>query len=69
MHNKRHFTRIKFETDAKVVLHHTPYTVELLDISLKGALVHTQAPIPMNIGNSCMLRIHLPSSSINLAFN
>lgn len=69
MHNKRHFTRIKFETNARIEFNHAIYKVELLDISLKGALIHSEKPTPMKTGDCCILRIHLPSSSINLVFN
>ncbi|MCF6150594.1 MAG: PilZ domain-containing protein [Candidatus Kuenenia sp.] len=68
MDGKRHFSRVHFEAHTQVKYHNKTYRGELLDISLKGALLEIREAIPVNMGESCEITIHLPSSNINLVF-
>ncbi|MBM4053485.1 MAG: PilZ domain-containing protein [Planctomycetes bacterium] len=68
MESKRHFSRIHFEAHTQLKHHNTTYRGELLDISLKGALLQFKENIPVKLGDECELKIHLPSSNINLVF-
>ena len=60
MENKRQFTRILFSIDAKLQLGESQFQVNILDISLNGALV--SAP-----ENSQLLRNTLGTLSFSLA--
>lgn len=68
MGEKRYFKRVKFETDLKIDFAGKTFEGELLDISFKGALLHTEVGIPMKKGEICRLNIHLPSSGIKMNF-
>ena len=69
MRNQRHFSRIQFDVHTHIIVHEKTYKTELLDISLKGALLAFEEEAPLlKVGDTCTLNIHLPSSSINLVF-
>lgn len=68
MDNKRHFSRIKFDISSVVKVNGCDYETELLDISLKGALMFISSSVPLKLGDDCKIEIHLPSSDIKLQF-
>ncbi len=57
--NRRQFSRIRFETDARLFLPTGEVVVEVLDLSLKGALIKPGEPIFANVGSKCTLKIRL----------
>ncbi|MDN3514988.1 MAG: PilZ domain-containing protein [Candidatus Brocadia sp.] len=69
MSGNRYFSRIKFPAQAQIELNNTIHKLELLDISLRGALLHSSIHIPLTKGICCLLKIYLPTSNINLTFN
>lgn len=68
MEERRKFVRVKFLAEVEVVYFDNSYRAELLDISLKGALIHPKDEIPMGIGNTCDLKIGLAAKDLTLEF-
>jgi hypothetical protein len=69
MCGNRYFSRIKFPAHAQIELNNTIHGLELLDISLRGALLHSKIRLPLKIGTCCVLKIYLPTSHITLTFH
>ncbi len=68
MCGNRYFSRIKFPAQAHIPLNETIHTLEVLDISLRGVLLHSGIPITLTVGSGCVLRIYLPATNITLTF-
>ncbi len=69
MKEQRNFSRIKFSAHCKVEIDGHSYGAELLDISLKGALIGSgKKPLPLDQGAAATIRIFLPASSIAMNF-
>ena len=60
--NRRHFSRIHFNTDGKLFFPDGECAVEVIDLSLKGALVQLAAPAPLQAGQRCTLRLSLAAN-------
>ncbi len=56
---RRRFSRITFHRPAELDARVEQATCELLDLSLKGALVETAAPFAVAVGQPCTLTIRL----------
>ncbi|HEX9398787.1 MAG TPA: PilZ domain-containing protein [Anaeromyxobacter sp.] len=59
---RRRFSRITFHRPAELDARVERATCELLDISLKGALVETPAPCRAAVGQRCTLTIRLDAA-------
>lgn len=57
--NRRQFTRISFQTPARLLLPDGEHLVDVLDLSLKGALVRPCQPMFVHIGNHAVLDVVL----------
>ena len=68
MKERRNFQRVPFATKAEINCNSNKYHGELLNISLRGALVHGEGEIPLAQGSRCELLIHLADSEITLQF-
>lgn len=66
--NNRHFRRIPFEAEVTLTVDGNDWKGQLLDVALKGALVGTTTPLPLELGAKCSLCISLPGTSISLDF-
>jgi hypothetical protein len=66
--NHRHFRRIPFEAEVTLKADEETCTGQLFDVSLKGAMVGTETPLPFNLGAQCSLCIVLPGTPISLNF-
>lgn len=60
--NRRQFSRIRFSTDARLFLPSGEHAVEVIDLSLKGALIRPAAPLFVKLGSKSTLKIRLDSS-------
>ena len=69
MDEKRYFSRINFKAHSKIEFDNNGYEGDLLDISLKGALLSFKGPVPLKMKDCCTLIIHLHSSDIKLIFD
>ncbi|NIQ97873.1 MAG: PilZ domain-containing protein [Desulfuromonadales bacterium] len=59
MSNKRHFERVFFGTEVILEVEGQRYKEKLVDISLKGALISMDQPIPLSGIGECRLVIRL----------
>jgi hypothetical protein len=59
MADKRRFTRIHFEAAATLRLDDEPHAVELLDISLHGALLRVPTSLKVAAGAPCVAELDL----------
>ncbi|MBN2707035.1 MAG: PilZ domain-containing protein [Deltaproteobacteria bacterium] len=69
MEENRNFSRIRFQAHTKIEINTHSYGGELLDISLKGALISASDRLPIKLEEDVRIRVFLPSSSIALSFN
>jgi len=69
MEEKRRFTRIKFVTDVRIKVKEHTFDGDLIDLSLNGALMHSNKQALLTLGEECELCFYLPSSDITLVFN
>lgn len=64
--NRRQFSRIPFQTEASLFLPDGEYTVDLLDISLRGALIHPHANMFVTVGTNGTLKIRLDTQGTSI---
>lgn len=64
--NRRQFSRIHFQTEATLFLPGGELAVEVLDLSLKGALIKPKVEQFVTMGTNCTLRIHLDESGATI---
>ena len=57
--NRRKYSRIPFQSEASLFLPDGEYVVDVLDLSLKGALIHPNANMFVTIGTNCPLKSRL----------
>jgi hypothetical protein len=60
--NRRQFSRIHFQTDARLFLSDSEYPVEVIDLSLKGALIRPEGDAILKDGTACTLKIRLDTA-------
>jgi len=64
----RYFSRINFAVAAHLNLDGVLHNAELLDISLKGALIQTEAAVPLKKGDKAELKIDLNAQDVSMIF-
>ena len=57
--NRRKFSRIPFKTEARLFLPDGEHPVEVLDLSLQGALIHPEGAMYVTVGTNGTLKISL----------
>lgn len=62
-HERRHFVRVQFDTPAQLTSAHSVLSVQVLDLSLKGALLMTKEPVLIAPGTLCQLTVPLADRS------
>jgi len=60
---RRRFTRIEFDADTELTVGDQTYPVELVDISLKGALIKSDALLA-NLNDEVTINIHLAGDDV-----
>ncbi len=68
MDDRRNFSRVKFLTNAQIDFNNTTYPVNVIDIALNGALLHSEINIPLALKSVCELKVNLAQSDIVLDF-
>ncbi len=68
MKERRVFSRIKFVTDVKLICRGQTYSSDMLDISLRGALLVPHNDPQIKTGETCELKFELPETDIVLQF-
>jgi c-di-GMP-binding flagellar brake protein YcgR len=66
MNEKRYFKRVNFPADVQIIRDKNILRGDLLDISLKGALIRIHEPVILQVGRQTTVRIHLFSSAISI---
>ena len=69
MTEKRNYQRIDFQAEADITIHEQLFRCDLVDLALKGALLRSEQPLPLETGEQAQVTVFLPESSINLNFN
>lgn len=64
--NRRQFTRIPFQTSAALFLADGEHPVDVLDLSLKGALIRPQDDLYVTVGSNGILKIHLEGAATTI---
>ena len=67
--NRRNFSRVRFNAAAFLNAGNWRVQVDLVDISLKGALVCTDSHLEITKDNSCEFEFHLNESEIVMKIN
>lgn len=57
--NRRQFSRVVFHTEARIYVEGGEFSVEVLDISLKGALIRQGKPAKLTPGTPAILQMRL----------
>jgi hypothetical protein len=57
--NRRKFSRIPFQAEASLFLPDGEQYVDVIDLSLKGALIHPRGDMYVTVGTNCPLEICL----------
>ncbi len=57
--NRRQFSRIHFQSEARLFLADGELAVELVDLSLKGALIRPKGDFFVTVGTPCTLKVQL----------
>ncbi len=65
-HERRQYSRINFDTLARLYYPEGEKSVQLLDISLKGALVEARPALPLKIGTHVALHMQLDEMSTGI---
>lgn len=64
--NRRQFSRIHFQAEAVMFFPGGHFAVDVLDLSLKGALIKPMAEQFIVMGTNCTLKIHLGESGTTI---
>ncbi|MDP3538356.1 MAG: PilZ domain-containing protein [Azonexus sp.] len=64
--NRRQFSRISFQTQARLFLPNGEFAVELVDLSLKGALICPIGDLFVTVGSNCTLKFRLNDSETSI---
>jgi hypothetical protein len=64
--NRRQFSRIPFQTEASLSLANGEYPVEVVDLSLKGALIQPREPLYITVGSDGTLKLRLDKASTRI---
>lgn len=66
---RRRFLRIQFDGITELILNEQKHRVELLDLSLKGALIKSEAPLSCQPNDSLQMYIRLTDNDQTLSFD
>ncbi|WP_028993761.1 PilZ domain-containing protein [Azonexus hydrophilus] len=64
--NRRQFTRISFQSPGRLFLADGEHAVEILDISLKGALIRPIQPMFVKVGSNGVLHLTLDNGGTDI---
>jgi hypothetical protein len=67
--NRRNFSRVKFKSKAFLNYRDSQEEVNLIDISLKGALISPISNLAIQKGEACVFEFHLSESEIIMNIN
>lgn len=64
--NRRQFSRVHFQSQASLFLPNGEFAVEVLDLSLKGALIRPQGEVFIKVGSHCTLKLRLDDQGTSI---
>jgi len=67
LHNQRQFVRIPFQADVLLQVFGQGFTVQLVDIALKGALLQCDAAYPFALQENCRLLLPMTQDGDGIA--
>lgn len=62
--NRRQFSRILFHSEAELFTPTGEFSVNVVDISLKGALIRPDSSDYFGVGTHCTLKLHLAEGGV-----
>lgn len=65
--DRRHFARVMFDAEASLITTEARYSGQVVDLSLKGALVELPAAAGLEAGEPCLLAVRLGEASIKMS--
>lgn len=68
-HERRHFVRVSFDAPALLTTSTDAFSVHVLDLSLKGALIMAPAEAPLKAGMLCQITIPLAETGNHIAMS
>lgn len=68
-HERRHFVRVNFDAPALLTTSHDAFSVHVLDLSLKGALITVPAQAELEPGMLCQITIPLAETGNHIAMS
>ena len=68
-HERRHFVRVGFDAPALLTTATAAFSVHVLDLSLKGALIMVPAQAALGQGTLCQLTIPLADTGNHIAMS
>lgn len=57
--NRRQFSRIRFHTEGRLYMPDGEFPADVVDLSLRGALIHLPSQAYATVGSQCTLKIRL----------
>lgn len=64
--NRRQFSRILFHSEARLAVAGQTVDVDVVDLSLKGALVRAKKPVFIQVGSNCELTLDLADADATI---
>lgn len=64
---RRHFARVVFDAEAQLITTENRYAAQVVDLSLKGALVELPAADGLEVGEPCLLAVSLGDARIKMS--
>ena len=68
-YERRHFVRVSFDAPALLTTSREAFSVQVLDLSLKGALLRAPAQASLEAGMACQLTIPLAETGNHIAMS
>ena len=68
-YERRHFVRVNFDAPALLTTSREAFSVQVLDLSLKGALLRAPAQANLEAGTTCQLTIPLAETGNHIAMS
>lgn len=66
-HERRHFVRVVFDAEAAVITTEARLSGQVIDLSLKGALIELPEAVELEAGEPCLLAVQLGEARIKMA--
>jgi len=64
---RRHFVRVVFDAEATLITTQASVAGQVVDLSLKGALIELPSPLGIEAGEPCLLAVSLGEAQIKMS--